>query len=120
MKLNSYTVPLTIVDESTAISATGVPVTGFLRGLAVTAGALDSSDTYTVTITDQNGVTVFTRGSLAESSTTAIWADKYGGTNEYTPLCIPMAGPVTVTITADEEQNDAAVDYITYIYYNEE
>jgi hypothetical protein len=116
-RIKTYTVPLTIADESTTISATLVPVTGILRGLAVTAGALDSSDTYTVAITDKHGITVFTRGTLAESSTTTIWADKYGGTAEYQPLCTPIAGPVTVTITASAEQNDAAVAFIVYLYF---
>jgi len=123
-KLKSYTVPLTILDESTVIAATGVPVTGFLRGLAVTAGSMDSSDTYTIAITDQNGITVFSRASLAESSTTTIWADKYNELSttivEGKLLNTPMAGPVTVTITASAEQNDAAVEFSVYIYYNEE
>lgn len=121
--LYTYTVPVTIADEGTSAAVTGVPVEGFLRGVAVTAGAMDGSDTYTVAITDKHGITVFSRASLAESTTSTIWADKYNelGTTkvEGELLNTPMAGPVTVTITASAAQNDAAVSYTVYIYYTE-
>jgi hypothetical protein len=120
-KLKAYTVPLTIDQGSSSDSATLVPVTGYLKGIAVTAGAMDGSDTYTVAITDKYGITVFSRGSLAESSTTTIWADKYNelGTTkvEGALLNTPMSGPCTVTITASATQDDADVDYIVYIYF---
>ena len=120
-KLKTYTVPLTIAKAGTSISATGVPVSGYLKGIAVTAGAMDGSDTYTVSITDKHGITVFSRASLAESSTSTIWADKYNelGTTkvEGELLSTPMAGPVTVTVTASAAQDDAAVAYSVYIYF---
>ena len=120
-KLKSYAFVATIADEGTSIVTSDVPVTGYLKGVAVTAGAMDASDTYTITIADKNGVTVFSRASLAESTTSVIWADKYNelGTTivDGHLLNTPMAGPVDVTITASAAQNDAAVEYTVFIYY---
>ena len=120
--LYTYAVPITISSGDTAASATLVPVHGFLRGISATAGAMDASDTYTVAITDVNGITVFSRASLAESATTTIWADKYNelGTTkvEGELLNTPLAGPVTVTVTASAQQDDADVSYTIYIYYS--
>lgn len=115
-KIYSYPFAVTIADESTAITSDSVPITGTLRGISCTAGAMDASDTYTFAIKDKHGITVFSRATLAESSTTNIWADANGAT-ELTPLARPMVGNVTITITASAEQNDAAVDYSGYIYY---
>ena len=122
-KLKSYTVPITIADEGTSAEATLVPVTGYLKGVSVLAGAMDGSDTYTVAITDENGATVFSRATLAEGVRTTIWSDKYNelGTTivEGKLLNTPMAGPVTVTVTASAAQNDAAVAYAVTLYYDE-
>lgn len=115
-KVQSIAIPLTIVDESTAIvSATQVIPSGFLVGVASTAGALDGSDTYTVKITDVNSVTIYEVGSLAESSTVFDISQAFAATEE-TPLRIPCVGPVTVTITASAEQNTADVDFTVYLY----
>ena len=119
--LLTYSVPITISQDSTDATASDVPVSGYLKGIAVTAGAMDSSDTYTVAITDKHGVTVFSRASLAESATATIWADKYNELSttkvEGELLNTPMAGPVDVKITASAAQDDADVEYTVVIYY---
>lgn len=119
--LKTYKIALTISQGESSASDTNVPVTGYLKGISVTAGAMDSSDTYTVAVTDKHSATVFSRASLAESTTTTIWADKYNelGTTkvEGSLLNTPMSGPVTVTITASAQQDDADVAYTVVIYY---
>jgi hypothetical protein len=67
-------------------------------------------------------MTVFSKGTIAHSATTTIWADKYNelGTTivEGKLLDTPMLGPVDVSIQASVIQDDAAVDFTTYIYYD--
>ena len=123
MSLKTYAVPLTLVagTASIATATKSVPVSGYLKGVSVTAGAMDGSDTYTVAIADNYGITVFSRATLAESSTSTIWSDKYNelGTTivDGHLLDTPLAGPVTVTITASAQQDDANESYTVYIYY---
>jgi hypothetical protein len=101
-------IPVTILDETTAISSSPIAITGKLIGVASTAGALDGSDTYTVKLEDAYGVKIYEVGTLAESSTTVDFAT--------TNLPVPLVGPVTLTVTASAEQNDAAVDFTVYLY----
>lgn len=74
--------------------------------------------TYTVSITDKNSMTVFSRATLAEGTTSTIWADKYDeiGTTivESKLLRTPLAGPVTITITASAATTGT---FHTYIYF---
>lgn len=122
-KLLTNTVPITIDQLASSGSATLVPVSGYLKGVSVLAGAMDGSDTYTVAITDKIGATVFSRATLAEGSRSTIWADKYNELSttkvEGSLLNTPMAGPVTVTVTASAQQDDASVDYKVTIYYSD-
>lgn len=121
MKLKTTTVPLSLAIGQTAVSATLIPVNGYLKGISVLAGDMDSSDTYTVAITDYVGATVFSRASLAEAVRTTIWADKYNelGTTkvEGELLNTPLAGPVTITITASQQNDSQVVAYAVTIYY---
>ena len=113
-KVQSIAIPLTMADESTAIASITQEIpAGFLVGVASTAGAMDASDTYTVKITDVNGVTIYEVGSLAESTTTV---DFETTSTETFPMHIPCVGPLTVTVTASAEQNDAAVEFTVYLY----
>jgi hypothetical protein len=113
-----YAVPITIADETTAKTSDEININGIFRGFACTAGAMDGSDTYTFELKDRNSVSIYSKAALAESVTSSAFSDTYGVT-EATPINIPMVGPVTVTITASAQQNDAAVDYTAYIYFQE-
>jgi len=118
--LKTYKVALTIDRYSSSDSAS-VPITGYLKGLFCTAGAMDDGDTYTVAITDEHSATVFSRASLAGNTTTTIWADKYNELSttkvEGALLNTPMAGDITLTVTSSSQQDVAAVDYTVAIYY---
>lgn len=74
--------------------------------------------TLTAAITDKNGLTVFSRASLAENTTTTIWADKYNelGTTivEGKLLRTPMLGPVTFTLTPSAATHGT---FNIYVYY---
>ena len=115
-KVQTVVIPLTIAQVSTAIvSASQEVPSGRLIGVASKAGAMDGSDTYTVSITDKNGISIYSVASKAESSTDVDFSSTYGVT-EATPLSIPCVGPLTVTVTASAQQDDAAVDYTIYLY----
>jgi hypothetical protein len=121
MSLKSYAFVSTIAQAGAGITTVDVPVTGYLKGLALTVGEMTGASTLTLTVKDKNGLTVFTRGSIPHSATTTIWADKYNELSttkvEGALLNTPMLGPVDVSIQASVIQDDAAVDFTTYIYY---
>lgn len=51
---------MTIADEGTTVSVSNVPISGSLRGVYVSAPEL-TGISYTISITDKYGNTVFTR-----------------------------------------------------------
>lgn len=116
-KIKSHPITITIdteVDDSVASGT--LEVSGTLRGIVCDGSADMTGATYTLAITDKNGGTVFSRASITKNVTTEIWADKYGGTAEYSPLETPMAGPITVTITS--VGNEAADrTFVVYVYF---
>jgi hypothetical protein len=111
-------VPVTISRGDTSATVSDVSASGYLKGVSVTAGAMQDGSTYTVSITDKNGMTVYNTSSLSPNSTTTNWADLYGGSTAVHPLEVPMAGPVDVTITASKAQNNADVACTVYIYFD--
>jgi len=51
-----------------------------------------------------------------DAATSTVWADLYGGTNEYKPLNNPVSGPMDVVLTVSgNEAYDR--DFTVYIYY---
>ncbi len=118
MALTCTSFNLTIADDSTAISSDtgGVAVpAGTLVAVGSLSTAMDSSDTYTVKIVDAYGATIYDVGSKAEEVNVFDASSAYGAT-QVTPLEIPIVGPVTLTVTASAQQDDAAVDFIIYLY----
>lgn len=115
--VKTYTIPVTIVRGDTSATVE-VPVSGYLKGVSVTAGAMQDGSTYTVAITDKNGMTVYSKGSLSPNQTTTNWGDLYGGATAVHPLEVPMAGPVNVVITASKAQSNADVVSTVYLYYD--
>ena len=116
--IKTYTVPVTISRGDTSVTSSDVPVSGYLKGVSVTAGTMEDGSTFTVAITDKNGMTVYSKASLTPGTTTTNWADLYGGTTAVHPLEVPMAGPVDVAITASKAQNNADVSCSVYLYYD--
>lgn len=122
MALKTYTVPVTISRNGTADTESDVPVSGYLKGISVTAGAMEDGSTYTVAIKDKHGMAVYSKSSMTPGTTTTVWADKYNelGTTktEGELLNTPMAGPIDVTVTASATQGHMSVAYSVYIYYD--
>lgn len=100
--IQSFTVPGTVIDQSAdadQIITSAFELNGLLRGILITSPDLDDTDTFSITIKDADGYTIFTRASLAESTLHNIFTD----TNNH-PLQLPLTGNHTVTITASGDQ----------------
>lgn len=100
--IQRFTVPGTVIVVATdadQIITSAFSLNGLLRGLLITSPDLDDTDTFTVTLKDADGYTVFTRGSLAESTLLGIFTDS----NDF-PLETPLSGNHTLTITTSGDQ----------------
>lgn len=90
---------ITVLNAGTTASATNVPLNGLLRGIQVNAPDLDSTNTYKLDITDQDGYTTYTKASIAENSRYTAFVD---ANNQ--PLQLPLSGTYTVAITTSGTQ----------------
>lgn len=64
---------VTTVSTAAASATAGLPLNGLLQGLVMTTpSAVDGSATCTINLIDQDGNTVYTKGSLAVNTTTQI------------------------------------------------
>lgn len=99
--LQRYTKTLTLAyaTNATTISASTGDLNGLLAGVEINAPDLDSTNTYTVTLTDADSFTIFTRATLAENTKTAIFTDA----NNH-PLRLPLSGTHTITVVTSGAQ----------------
>jgi hypothetical protein len=100
--IQRFTVPGTVIDQSEdadEIVTDEFQLNGLLKGLLITSPDLDDTDTFTISLKDADGYTIFTRGTLAEGTVFNIYTD----TNDH-PLEIPLSGSHTITITASGDQ----------------
>jgi hypothetical protein len=93
-----------VSDDADLIVSDALPegdrvLNGIIKGILVTAPDLDDTDTYTITIKDADGYTLFTKASLAEGVKTQVYVDA----NNH-PLQIPVAGKITIEILASGDQ----------------
>lgn len=101
-KIKRVEFPLTIANNGTTISSAFVGLFGILRGLKVKIPDLTSSNTITVSITDEDGKTVYSKASVAENTTTFVFVDA----NNYA-LLIPLAGQYKVTVLSSGTETGA-------------
>lgn len=92
------TLVLAYATNATTISAS-VGLNGLLRGIQVLAPDLDSTNTYSITITDADGFTIYTKASLTENTRTTAYVD---ANNQ--PLQLPLSGTHTITIVTSGSQ----------------
>lgn len=101
-QVQRFTVPGTIIDQSEdadQIITSAFAVNGILKGILITSPDLDDTDTFTITLKDAGGYTIFTRGTLAEGTLLGIFTDA----NNF-PLELPLSGNHTITITTSGDQ----------------
>ena len=85
-------------DDNEIVSS-AIPFNGVLKGIIPTAPDLESTNTYTITIKDADGNTIYTKATLVENQATPIFID---ANNE--PLTLPLAGDHTITLTTSGAQ----------------
>lgn len=95
----NFPLVLSYLDNATTIVSDATQMNGLLRGIQITAPDLDSTNTYSLTIKDADGYTIFTKASLVENTTTTVYVD----TNNQ-PLQLPLQGAHTVTIVTSGAQ----------------
>lgn len=99
IKRYSASLVLAYQSNATTVVGDGVDFNGLLVGVVVIVPNLDSTNTATITIKDQDGTTVYSKASLARSTTTTAFVDA----NNY-PLQIPLSDSHTITITTSGSQ----------------
>ncbi len=99
IKRTSYALTIDIIADDNQIISPAIAFNGELAGIIVTAPDLDNSDTYTLTIKDVDGNTIYTKAALVEASTTTIFIDA----NNF-PLQLPLAKAHTITILTSGAQ----------------
>lgn len=88
-----------VSEDNDLGTVTGVAANGLLVGILINAPDLDSTHTYTLTLKDSEGYTVFTRASLVESVRTTVYID----TNNH-PLRLPLNGDYTIEVLTSAAQ----------------
>lgn len=103
---------VTILDESASGEITNQNLNGFLRGVGLDVPQLDGTTTVTIDILDADGITVYTKASIAENAKTFIGLDAQNN-----PLNVPLSGLHTIRITASSTQTsgDKAIPVVLLI-----
>jgi len=113
--ISTYSIPLTVdfsVNDTTIASA-AQPIKGTFRGIHISAPNLDGTDTYSVTITDKHGATVYTAASLVRNTTTTAFTD--ANTFYFNQ---PLVGDLVVTIVTSGAQTADRTFTVTIYYGN--
>ncbi|GAP53562.1 hypothetical protein AHiyo6_01270 [Arthrobacter sp. Hiyo6] len=101
--IQRYKTSLTILNTTTNVVSSALPLNGLLRGISISAPALTGAS-YTVTIKDADGFTVYTKAALAPNALTSAFVD---ANNQ--PLQLPLSGSHTITLlSAGTEGADRA------------
>ncbi len=101
-QIQRYKTTLTIPDGGNTIDSAAVGLNGLLKGIIPVVPALTSAGTLTVTIKDKDGYTVFSKSSIASSTSTGLFVD-----SNNQPYELPLSGDHTITVTASGNQTGA-------------
>ena len=110
-KIRKLSKPITLLyaTNATTITAT-VELNGILMGISISAPDLDSTDTYTASILDTQGGTVWSKASLVRNTVTSVYTDS----NNYY-FSQPLHGTNTLSIVTSGNQT-ANRTFTVYIY----
>lgn len=95
---------LDFAADDNEITASAI-LNGLLRGVILTVPDLDSSDTTTINIKDADGNVLYTKGTLAESTTHKLYDMVASDASTIIPMAVPLAGPsITIDIVTSGAQ----------------
>jgi len=102
--IQRYSQTVTIAaDGTTANADTTRTLYGKLVAIKSVVPALVGTTTLTITIKDENGVTIYTKASIAEGAGFGAYIDA----NNH-PLQLPIDGILNITVTASNAQTSVA------------
>ena len=117
--------PVARLDFAQAAWANGVTaavektmqVNGIVEQIAVAVNNNTGNRTGTVTITDENGATLFTQASIAENATTTYFARSYKATQDadFNPFLAVGTLTATITPSGDPGASGMTVDVIFFV-----
>lgn len=107
--IQRYKTPITVANGGTTASVS-TAFNGLLRGIQVNAPDLDSTNTYTLALTDQDGYTTYSKASIAENSRYTAFVD---ANNQ--PLQLPLSGTYSVAITTSGTQTADRAFSVTFL-----
>jgi len=107
----------TWADGVTAAVAKTMKVNGVCEQIAVAVNDNTGNRTATVTITDENGVTLFTQAGIAEAATTTYFARSYKAVQDASFNPFLATGVLTATITPSDDPGASGmtVDVMLYL-----
>ncbi|SDP33275.1 hypothetical protein SAMN04487914_10891 [Arthrobacter sp. ok909] len=101
--IQRYKTSLTILSGTTNIVSASLALNGLLRGISISAPVMTGAS-FTVTIKDADGFTVYNKASIAPNALTSAYVD---ANNQ--PLQLPLSGGYTITLlSAGTEAADRA------------
>lgn len=98
-----------------AVAAT-MAVNGVVEQIAVKVNDNTGNRTATVTITDENGATLFTKSGIAENATTTYFARSYKATQDADFNPFLAVGTLTATITPSGDPSTSGMTVDVYLY----
>ena len=100
----------------TAAVVKTMEVNGVVEQIAVAVNDNTGNRTATVTITDENGATLFTKASIAENATTTYFARSYKATQDADFNPFLAVGTLTATITPSGDPGASGMTVDVYLY----
>ena len=91
---------LAFATDNNSIESSAISLNGLLKGIILVVPDLTSTNTATINIKDVDGNVIYTKGSLAESTTHQIYL--YDSNNA---LAVPLSGNHTIEIVTSGNQD---------------
>lgn len=101
-QIQRYKTSGVILDTTALIAITTASLNGKIKGIMANVPALTAANTLTLAITDVDGFTVFSKAAIVNNALFQAFVD---ANNQ--PLELPVAGVLTITLTASGNQTGA-------------
>ena len=111
-KIHKRSVLITLAYATDSYNASGtVKINGILKGVSLVVPNLNSSNTVKASILDEQGGTIWTKSTIADSATTSVYVDS----NSYY-FSQPLHGTVTLALVTSGGQT-ADRSFVFHVYF---